>query len=67
MTKKKQTQFFQPEIPDFNIDLDLLEYLEKTFPNTLPAYPYESEVDYALRIGNAQVVRHIRALYEKKR
>ena len=68
MTKKKQiADFFSPEIPDFNVDVDLLEYLERTFPNTLPAYPYESEVDYAIRIGNAQVVKHIRALYEKKR
>jgi len=67
MTKKKQTQFFSPEIPDFNIDPDLLEHLEKTFTNTLPHYPYESEVDYALKIGSAQVVRYIRALYEKKR
>lgn len=67
MSRNKTAQFFTPEIPDFHIDLELLEHLEQTFTNTLPHYPYESEVDYALKIGSAQVVRYIRALYEKKR
>ena len=66
MTKRKTAQFFKQELPDFNVDAEMLAHIEQTFPNRLPSHMLEDMSQYAFLIGQQSIIKYLRALYEKK-
>lgn len=48
------------------IPRDLLEYLQKVFPDRLPDSPMASAEEVAALVGNQQVIRHLKVQAEKQ-
>ena len=48
------------------ISRELLEYIQKVFPDRLPDSPPASVGEVAALVGNQQVIRHLKAQAEKQ-